>query len=285
VTQQEDGPGRLAAEDRWAVWQGVAYPCWGPPALWPRLALRARDDGRAPVGLDRLDDGSERRYVHVVDPDLLDAWHETRWTFRWRGEPFESRGMPDPATARGHYEGEDEEFARLHLNHPNHREGDYPLDEITDVVEHRTDLRALREERLRLLAETDGYRPRAFAVVDGVELPAAMEADASGHVAVGEPDARRLLPIEELEAWWRVHWTFVMDNRDTLCGNHPFRALGPERDCVKGEYIGNATYGLVMHTYLLNDETGPDGYRMYTSHCYPDRLTELTEHRTDLLGD
>ncbi|WP_042390166.1 hypothetical protein [Streptacidiphilus melanogenes] len=280
---EEDGV--LAAKDEWAVWQGIAYPCWSRAGLWPRLSLRARDDGRAPSGLEQQRDGAERRYVYLVDPERLDAWYQAHWTFRWRGEPFESCGTTGGGTVRGRYLGTDEEFARLRLRKAVDREAELPPDEVEDVVEHRTDLRALRGERLRLLAETDGYRPRAFAVLGGQEVPAGTEADASGRVAVGGPEARRLVPVGELEAWWGVYWTFTIGDEAMGIGRHPFAALGPDRDTVKGEYIGDQTYGLVMHTYLLTEEHRADGGTFYTGNACPDLITDLAEHRVDLLAD
>jgi hypothetical protein len=279
VVEPDDGD-VLGARGQWAVWQGVAYPCSAPAGGWPKLSLRARDDGRTPPGLEEVRD------VYRVEPERVDAWYEACWTFRWRGEPFRSHGWTSHGTVLGRYQGEDEEFARRHLRRMVDWEADLPRDEIEDVVEHRTDLRALRGERLRLLAETDGYRPRAFAGVDGGELPAEMEADPSGRVAVGagegdcdgEPDTRRMVAVGELEAWWGVYWTFTI-------GRHPFAALGPERDTVKGKYIGDQTYGLVMHTDLLAEEVGADGRSIYTSNVYPEQITDLTEHRVDLLAD
>lgn len=284
-TGDADNPDRLAARDTWAVWQGVPYPCRDRTDQWPLLSLRARDDGRAPEGLDRVRGGSERRYVHLVEAERVDAWYQASWTFRWRGEPFTCHGLTDRGTVRGRYQGEDEEFAALHLHRSAGWEGDFPLDEITDVAEHRTDLRALRRERLRLLEQTRGYEPRALAVVDGRELPAAMEADASGLVAVGEPDSQRLVPVEELEAWWGVYWTYTVGGPAMGLGCHPFAALGPYQDAVKGRYIGDQTYGLVMHAYLLREERGADGRTLYTNLAYPERLTDLVEHRVDLLAD
>lgn len=277
---------RLAARDRWAVWQGVPYPCWASRDQWPLLSLRARDDGRAPEGLAALSEGSERRYVHLVEPERVEAWYESYWTFRWRGEPFRSDGFTSRGTVRGCYLGDDEEFARLHLRRSADWEGAFPLDELTHVTEHRTDQLALRRERLRVLAETGGYGPRAFAIVDGHEVPADMEADASGLVAVGEPDAQRLVPVGELEAWWGVYWTYTLGGPEMGLGYHPFTALGQYQDSVKGTYTGNQTYGLVMHTYLLDEQHRTDsGGTFYTSTAYPDRLNDLTEHRVDLLAD
>ncbi|MEY9874508.1 hypothetical protein ABH931_004008 [Streptacidiphilus sp. MAP12-33] len=282
VAHDPDDVELLTSRDGWAVWQGVAYPCRAEPSLWPRLALRARGDGRAPTGLERSPDEDEPRHVHLVDPELLDAWFEAHWTFRWRGEPFASLGTRDGGRVWSRYEGTDQEFARRHLSHVHTGQALLPIDEITDVTVHRTDLLALRHERLRLLAEADGYAPRAFAVVDGRELPAGAEVDAAGQVTVVEGGDLRQVPVAELTAWWMVYWTFTIEYGDVA---HPFAALRGDRDTVLGKYTGDATYGLVMHTYLLSEASYEDGRRYYTANAYPEKLTDLTEHRADLLAD
>ncbi|GAA3087140.1 hypothetical protein GCM10020000_87390 [Streptomyces olivoverticillatus] len=142
---------------------------------------------------------------------------------------------------------------------------------------------------MRRLAEFDHFRPRAYAVLRGRTYPAAAEADASGLIALTtgddrpadlvadcrDPDAGNFLATpEQLDAWYRTHWTFRWKGG-------PFDAVGTVDGRIKGVYTGGS-WGFADNM-MLTDETALSGYTRYTVQAGLKGVTNLEQHRTDLL--
>ncbi|MEV5375926.1 hypothetical protein AB0L26_08085 [Streptomyces nondiastaticus] len=144
---------------------------------------------------------------------------------------------------------------------------------------------------MRRLAEADHFRPKAYAVHRGRTYPAAAEADASGLIAVAagddrpedliadprDPGGERFLATpEQLDAWYRIHWTFRWKGG-------PFDAVGTVDGRIKGVYTGGS-WGFA-DSFQLDPETGPDGvHTQYTVQAALNNVTDLEQHRTALMA-
>ncbi|MER5635412.1 hypothetical protein ABT095_00450 [Kitasatospora sp. NPDC002227] len=273
-----------------AVFRGVRFAARSAASRWPCVELLPEPGSSAPEGVAPryAADGSVAGYP--LAPDRLDAWYAVHRTFRWRGELFECTGATD-ATIAGHYLGDDQGFADEHLKRRviGYR-GEFPRGEVTDPTERREDLLGPRAELLRRLAEANDFRPEACAVHRGGTYPADARADASGRIALTgaglassglpadprAPDGNRYLATpEQLEAWYRTHWTFRWEGG-------PFEAVGTVEGRIKGVYTG-ADWGFV-DSLQLTRETAPHGTpSRYTVEVDLDTVTDLERHRTDLL--
>ncbi|MEU9999309.1 hypothetical protein [Streptomyces sp. NPDC050848] len=274
-----------------AAFHGGLYPARAAAGLWPYVELLPEPGRPAPVGLAPREsaDGS---VGYPVPPERLEAWYAVTWTFRWRGELFGCAAAA-PTTLTGDYLGSDEHFAREHLKRRGIRyRGIFPRDEVTELDQHREDLLQPLHALVRRLAEVDHFRPKAYAVHRGRTYEAAAEADASGLIALTTGHDRPedliavaqdpgtghfLAALEQLDAWYRIHWTFRADGS-------PFDAVGTVDGRIKGVYTGGS-WGFVAHSGYLTEERGPDGVRRYTVVADLDGVTDLEQHRTDLLAN
>jgi hypothetical protein len=260
-----------------AVFHGERYPARPAEGLWPCVELLPAAGGPVPRGLAPRE-SADGPVGYPVPPEDLDAWYAVRWTFRWRGEPFECTDA-DGTTLSGNYLGEDQRFAGEHLKRRvrGHR-GVFPREEVTELTEHQEDLLRPLRVLVRRLAEVDHFRPQAYAVVRGRTYRAAAEADGSGLVALaaaGNPPAAAVAS-QDLDAWYRIHWTFRWQDG-------PFDAVGTVDGRIKGVYTG-ASWGFV-DSWQLTPEQAPDGvHRRYTVQVDLDGVTDLEQHRTDLLA-
>ncbi len=196
-----------------------------------------------------------------------------------------------PATFSGDYLGSDEHVAKEHLKGRGIRyRGVFPRDEVTELAEHREDLLQPLHALVRRLAEADHFRPKAYAVHRGRTYPAAAEADASGLIALTtghdqprdlaadprDPSGERVLAAPN--SWTPgtgTHWTFRSHGG-------PFDAAGTLDDRIKGIYTGGS-WGFADN-WQLTQETGPDGVPRFTVVVDVDGVTDLEQHRTDLLA-
>ncbi|MEU4270630.1 hypothetical protein [Streptomyces sp. NPDC026092] len=274
-----------------AVFRGELFRARGAVGLWPCVELLPEAGRPAPEGLARREaaDGS---VGYPVAPESLEAWYAVTWTFRWRGELFECTAAT-PTTLSGDYLGSDEHFAKERLKRlATDYYGVFPREEVTELEEHHEDLLQPLHALVRRLAEVDHFRPKAYAVHRGRTYEAAAEADASGLIALTtghdrsedlnadaqDPgDGRFLATLEQLDAWYRIHWTFRADGE-------PFDAVGTVDGRIKGVYTGGS-WGFVAHSGFLTEERGPDGARRYTVVVDLDGVDDLEQHRTDLLAD
>ncbi|MEX2980998.1 hypothetical protein [Streptomyces sp. C36] len=274
-----------------AVFQGDRHPARGAVGLWPYVELLPEPGRPAPEGLAPREaaDGS---VGYPVAPEHLEAWYAVTWRFRWRGELFKCSAAT-PTTLEGDYLGSDEHFAKEHLKRlVTDYYGVFPRDEVTDLEEHHEDLLQPLHARVRRLDEVDHFRPKAYAVHRGRTYPAAAEADASGLIALAtgddrpedlvadsrNPDAGHFLATpEQLDSWYRTHWTFRVYGE-------PFDIVGTVDGRIKGVYTGGS-WGFVGHSGIVSEEMGPDGVRQYTVETGLGGLTDLEQHRTDLLAN
>ncbi|MFJ1757083.1 hypothetical protein [Kitasatospora sp. NPDC088134] len=260
-----------------AVHRGVPYPARPAADRWPLVELLPGPGLPAPEGVPAryAEDGTVAG--HPVAPERLDAWYAVHRTFRWHGEPFactERKG----GTIVGDYLGEDEGFAEEYLEERaiSHW-GAFPLEEVTDPEEHHEDLLGPRLALIRRLDEAHHFRPEAYAVLHGTTHAAAAELDPAGEVRLIAPDGTRpAVTPNQLDAWYLTHWTF------TWRGG-PFDAVGTDQGRIKGVYTGGS-WGFADN-YQLRPEQGPDGrHDRYTAAVDLDSVTDLEQHRTDLLA-
>ncbi|WP_037607342.1 hypothetical protein [Streptacidiphilus rugosus] len=261
-----------------AAFHGERYPARAAAGLWPCVELLPAPGVPAPAGLTPREsaDGS---VGYPAPPEELDAWYAVHWTFRWRGEPFACTDAGE-TTLSGNYLGDDRQFAAEHLKRRvrGHR-GVFPREEVTELTEHQEDLLGPLRVLVRRLAEVDHFRPQAYAVLQGRSYAAAAEADGSGLVALtaaaGNPPAAAVAP-EELDAWYLTHWTFRWQNG-------PFDAVGTVDGRIKGVYTG-ASWGFVDSWQLTPEEAADGVHQRYTVQVDLDGVTDLEQHRTDLLA-
>ncbi|MEU8550916.1 hypothetical protein AB0C81_28700 [Streptomyces roseoverticillatus] len=283
---------RFPVKGEVAVFRGKHYRARGAAGLWPYAELLPGPGCPAPEGLAPREaaDGS---VGYPVAPERLDAWEAVHWTFRWRGELFKCT-RATTATYSGDYLGSDERFAKEHLKRlVTDYYGRFPRDEVAELKLHREDLIQPLHALVRRLDEVDHFRPKAYAVYSGRTYPAAAEVDASGLIALTtggdrpegliadprDPGGERFLVApEQLDAWYRTHWTF-------RAYGEPFDILGTVDGWIKGLYTSNS-YGFIAHSSVLTEEKGPDGvHTQYTLKTSLDGLTDLEQHRTDLLAN
>ena len=259
-------PGTATAEigDAWdyrvtdvAVLHGVAY-LQGLVAdpIWPRIALVQGDN------------------TILVHPDRLDAWFTSRWTFRWRGEPFACRGLTAQGL-EGVYAGEDPGFAAAHLRQEftEHR-GCFPLAEVTDLVERRDSLLPrFRREQL-LMAQAQRYRSGTFARYQGRAFPTSDAPDEVGRLTLRgrEEEGPISVALDELEDWYSTLWTFRW-------WGEPFEVVDVAEGRLKGLYTGGQAH--FAWDYLRLE---PGGRQDYTILLPAETVEQLTEHRVDLLA-
>ncbi|MEV6668672.1 hypothetical protein [Streptomyces sp. NPDC051162] len=274
-----------------AVFHGDLYRTRDAVGLWPCVELLPEPGRPAPEGLAPREaaDGS---VGYPVAPERLEAWYAVTWTFRWRGELFECTAAT-PTTLTGDYLGSDEHFAKEHLKRlVIDYYGVFPRDEVTELEEHREDLLQPLHVMVQRLTEADHFRPKTYAVYHGRTYPAAAEADASGLIALTTGDDRPeglvadprdpgaghfLAAPEQLEAWYRIHWTFRWRGG-------PFDAVGAVDGRIKGVYTGGI-WGFADNM-MLTDESSPDGGQTrYTVRAGLGGVTDLEQHRTDLLAE
>ncbi|MFE6923634.1 hypothetical protein ACFVAV_21600 [Nocardia sp. NPDC057663] len=87
---------------------------------------------------------------YLVDPSDLDAWYRWRWTFTWRGQPFNSGGETDDGMINGYFEGNSQSWAEengLFREEQFIYTGVFPLDEISDLKKENEDLLAWWKEQ------------------------------------------------------------------------------------------------------------------------------------------
>ncbi|MEX2985683.1 hypothetical protein [Streptomyces sp. C36] len=273
-----------------AVFRGDRYPARGAEGLWPYVELLPEPGHPAPEGLTPRE-AADGTMGYPVAPERLEAWYTVTWTFRWRGELFDCTDAA-PATLTGYYLGADEHFAKEHLKRRGIKfRSVFPRDEATELEEHREDLLQPLHALVRRLAEVDHFRPKTYAVHHGRTYPAAAEADASGLISLTTGDDRPedliadpqdpsgehfLATPEQLDTWYRTHWTFRWKGG-------PFDAVGTVDGRIKGVYTGDS-WGFVANSLQLTQETGPDGvHTQYTIKAGLKGVTDLEQHRTDLL--
>lgn len=133
---------------RYAVYRGHTYRAFGDVAADRFSLIRERDDDPVPEGLktDPYDVGR----AFFVAPDQVEQWYSVRWTFNWRGEPFDAIGS-SAGRIGGWYTGKQLWLIADHLRQEDASSwtGEFPLAEITDLTEHREDLLARWRERHR----------------------------------------------------------------------------------------------------------------------------------------
>ncbi|MBF6047193.1 hypothetical protein GO001_18435 [Streptomyces sp. NRRL B-1677] len=274
-----------------AVFHGDRYPARRAVGLWPCVELLPEPGRPAPEGLAPRE-GADGSVGYPVAPERLEAWYAVTWTFRWRGELFECTAATS-TTLSGDYLGSDEHFAKEHLKRlVTDYYGVFPRDEVTELEEHREDLLKPLHALVRRLAEADHFRPKVYAVYHGRTYPAAAEADVSGLIALTTGDdlpedlvadsrypgaGRFLAAPEQLDAWYRLHWTFRWRGG-------PFEAVGTVDGRIKGVYTGGS-WGFADN-WQLTDESDPDGMQTrYTVKAGLNGVTDLEQHRTDLLAN
>jgi hypothetical protein len=240
-----------------AVFQGVAYrQRQVADPIWPRIALVAGDN------------------TILVHPDRLDEWFTSRWTFRWREQPFESRGLGD-AGLEGVYTGADPGFAAEHLNQvfAEHR-GRFPLAEVTDLAEHRDPLDPHFRREQELMTRAGQYRAGTFARYQDRTYPTSDAPDECGRLTLN--GALDLGPItvglDEVEEWYSTLWTFRW-------WGEPFEVADVTQGRLKGLYTGGQAHFAWDYLHLE-----PGGRQDYTILLAEESVEELTEHRQDLLA-
>ena len=240
-----------------AVLQGVAYRQGRvEDPIWPRIALVEGDN------------------TILVHPDRLDAWFTSRWTFRWRGEPFACHELTERGL-EGVYAGADSEFAEQHLRQEfsEHR-GRFPLAEITDLAEHREPLLPRFRQEERLMAEAERYRSGTFARYQGRTYPTGETPSVAGRLTLSGPEDVGPLNVAlgELEDWYSTLWTFRW-------WGEPFEVVDVAEGRLKGLYTGGQAH--FAWDYLRLE---PGGRQDYTILLPEEAVEDLTEHRVDLLA-
>ena len=130
---------------RFAVYRGSVYSTWGATDS-PEFSL-IRDDDETPIPEGLQPDPAQSTRAFTVSPEQLEALYRAHWTFQWRGQPFQAIGSGDGYIS-GWYVGRELHLISEHL-HRVDRDGwlgRFPLDEVTDLTEHREDLLAKWKE-------------------------------------------------------------------------------------------------------------------------------------------
>ncbi|SEM13370.1 hypothetical protein [Streptacidiphilus jiangxiensis] len=111
-----------------------------------RVTLALIEDGD-PVPSDLQPDPNAPGRAFFAGPEQLDSWYRTRWTFRWRDQPFDAVGSSEGRIG-GWYAGREWWLIEDHLERMEASAwmGTFPLDEVTDLTEHREDLMAAWKE-------------------------------------------------------------------------------------------------------------------------------------------
>ena len=240
-----------------AVLQGIAYLQGRvEDPIWPRIALVEGDN------------------TILVHPDRLDAWFTSRWTFRWREQPFESRGLTEGAL-EGVYTGADPDFAAAHLRQEfaEHR-GRFPLAEVTDLAEHREPLIPRFRREQKLMADAARYRSGTFARYQDRTYPTGEAPDELGRITLsGREDLGPIcVTLDEVDEWYSTLWTFRW-------WGEPFEVVDVTEGRIKGLYTGGQAH--FAWDYLRLE---PGGRQDYTILLAEETVEDLTEHRVDLLA-
>ena len=136
----------LYGPERSAVYRGQVYRALSDDRA-PLITLCVDGGGPVPEGLEPDPHGPGDCYL--VDPRQVTAWYSSRWTFRWKGEPFSSSGAREGRITGYYMGGKGSAFADAYLMRLGaiEYEGDFPLEEVTDLTEERFDLLAHWRER------------------------------------------------------------------------------------------------------------------------------------------
>ena len=240
-----------------AIFHGVTYRQGSvDDPIWPRIALTEGDN------------------TILVHPDRLDEWFTSRWTFNWRGEPFEARGLRDDAM-EGVYRGADAEFAAKHLRAEfSEHHGRFPLEEIADLTQHRDPLTPRFRREQSLMADAAKYRSGTFARLEGTVYPAADTVDEHGRLALTGPANLGPLRVtlDEVDEWYATVWTFRW-------WGEPFEVADVTQGRIKGLYMGGQAH--FAWDYLRLE---PGTRQDYTILLPEESVEDLTEHREDLLA-
>jgi hypothetical protein len=240
-----------------AVLQGIAYLQGRvEDPIWPRIALVEGDN------------------TILVHPDRLQEWFTSRWTFRWRDQPFESRGLTDGGL-EGVYRGADAGFAAAHLRQEfSEHWGCFPLAEVTDLAEQRDPLIPRFRQEQRLMADAEKYRSGTFARYQGRAYPTGDEPDEVGRLRLSGPEhvGPISVALSEVEDWYSTLWTFRW-------WGEPFEVVDVTEGRLKGLYTGGQTH--FAWDYLRLE---PGGRQDYTILLPEETVEDLTEHRVDLLA-
>lgn len=132
---------RAYAPDRFVEYRGRLHRALSDDRS-PMITLRVEDGDPVPEGLEP--DPRGRPGFYVVAPQDVTAWYSSSWTFRWKGELFSSGGVRD-GQINGYYMGtKGAVFADAYLTRTGaiEYEGEFPLEEVTDLTEERYDLLA-----------------------------------------------------------------------------------------------------------------------------------------------
>lgn len=129
----------------YAVYRGVAYHAYGD-SISARLYLAREPDDPIPEGLP--EDPTAPGRVYITTPEDVEEWYETRWTFKWHDEPFDAMSSGHGIIG-GWYTGQRLHLIADHLTQEDQSgwSGRFPLDEVTDLTEHRRDLMAKWKEK------------------------------------------------------------------------------------------------------------------------------------------
>jgi hypothetical protein len=129
----------------YAVYHGHAYRAYGD-SFSSEIALAVEAGDPIPAGLPA--DPRDPDRIYLAQPSDVSEWYASSWTFRWRGELFSFYSLRD-GVVTGLYIGGDGSFADEHLKRVGSidYEGSFPLEEVSDPIEHRTDLLAKWKER------------------------------------------------------------------------------------------------------------------------------------------
>ena len=133
---------RPYAPGRFVEYRGHLYRALSDDRA-PMITLRVEDGEPAPEDLEP--DPRARPGLYAVAPQDVTAWYSSSWTFRWKGELFSSGGVRD-GRINGYYQGtKGAAFADAYLIRTGaiEYEGDFPLEEVTDLTEKRYDLLAV----------------------------------------------------------------------------------------------------------------------------------------------
>jgi hypothetical protein len=240
-----------------AVFHGVAYRQGSvDDPIWPRVALTEGDN------------------TILVHPDRLDEWFTSRWTFSWRGESFEARGLQD-GEMTGVYRGADTEFATKHLRSASsEHHGCFPIDELADLTHHRDPLTPRFRREQRLMADAAKYRSGTFAVHDGHVHQAADSVDEHARLALTGPENLGPLHValDQVEQWYATVWTFRW-------WDEPFEVVAVTQGRIKGLYVGGQAHFAWDYLHLE-----PGTVQDYTILLPEESIEDLTEHREDLLA-
>ncbi len=274
-----------------AVFRGELYRARGAVGLWPHVELLPEPGRPAPEELAPRE-AADGTVGYPVAPERLEAWDVVTWTFRWHGELFKCTAAK-PTTLSGDYLGSDEHFAKKHLKRlAIAYYGVFPRNEVTELELHREDLIQPLHALVQRLDEFDHFRPKVYAVHHGRTYPASAKADASGLIALTTGDDRPeklvadprdrdgehfLAAPEQLDAWYRTHWTFRWKNG-------PFDAVGTVDGRIKGIYTGGS-WGFANYMNLTHEPDPNGAYTRYTVTVGLNGVTDLEQHRTDLLAN